>query len=101
MVLTQFRAAAGQRPDDPRFTEIVTVLTATSPEFREWWPEYQVRHFKPATIEINHPDAGRLQLEMLQLRPVDRPDLLMVLQIPATPDDLRRVSAPLEDANHQ
>ena len=91
-VLAQFRAAAGQRPDDPRFAELVAALTEASPESRTWWAEYPVRSFRPATIEIEHPELGRLVLDMFQLRPVERPDLLMVLQVPAGEDDLRRVA---------
>jgi hypothetical protein len=30
---------------------------------------------------------------MFQVRPVEHPDLLMVLQVPASKDDLRRVKA--------
>jgi transcriptional regulator with XRE-family HTH domain len=90
-VLSQFRAAVGKRPKDPRFTELVSALDAASPEFRAWWPEYPVRDFKPVTIAIDHPYAGRISLDMYQLRPVEHPDLLFVLQIPATDDDLARV----------
>ncbi len=92
-VLSQFRAAVGQRPDEPRFAEIVAALTEASPEFREWWAEYPVRYFRPATIGIDHPQAGRLALEMFQLRLIEQPDLLMVVQVPARRDDLERVSA--------
>ncbi|MGI8330454.1 helix-turn-helix transcriptional regulator [Actinomadura scrupuli] len=92
-VLSQFRAAVGRRPDDPRFATLVAALTEASPEFREWWAEYPVRDFRPATIKIDHPGIGRLDLEMFQLRPVEHPDLLMVLQVPASPDDLRRVTS--------
>jgi hypothetical protein len=92
-VLSQFRAAVGQRPDDPRFVELVSALTEASPEFRRWWPEYPVREFRAATIGIDHPDAGRIALDLFQLRPVEHPDLLLVLQVPATPADLRRVTA--------
>ena len=47
-VLSQFRAAAGQRPDDPRF------------------------------------------------RPVEHPDMLMVLQVPRSMGDLQRVTSLLD-----
>lgn len=90
-VLSQFRAAVGQRPGDARFAELVAALSDASPEFRNWWSEYPVRDFKPATIAIDHPDAGRVALEIFQLRPVEHPDLLFVLQVPATDDDLDRV----------
>jgi transcriptional regulator with XRE-family HTH domain len=92
-VLSQFRAAVGRHPDDPRFVELVSALTEASSEFRRWWPEYPVREFRPATIGIDHPDAGRIALDLFQLRPVEYPDLLLVLQVPATPADLRRVTA--------
>lgn len=89
-VLSQFRAAVGRRPDAPRFAELVAALTEASPEFRHWWPGYPIRDFKPATIAIHHPDAGLLALDVYQMRPVEYPDLLLVMQVPASPDDLRR-----------
>ena len=95
-VLSQFRSAAGQRPGDPRFAAIAAELTRVSPEFREWWAEYPVRDFRPATIGIDHPEIGRLDLEMFQFRPVEHPDMLMVMQVPRTVDDLRRVTSLLE-----
>jgi transcriptional regulator with XRE-family HTH domain len=95
-VLSQFRAAVGQRPDDPRSAEIVAALTDASPEFREWWAEYPVRYFRPATIGIDHPQVGRIALEVFQLRPVEHPDLLMVMQVPTSNHDLQRVTSLLE-----
>jgi len=95
-VLSQFRAAAGRRPGDPRFTEIVTALTEASPDFREWWAEYPIRDFRPVTIGIDHPGAGPIALELFQVRLVEHPGLLMVLQVPASDGDLARVRALLE-----
>jgi transcriptional regulator with XRE-family HTH domain len=95
-VLSQFRAAAGQRPDDRRFAQIVAALTDASPQFREWWAEYPIRSFRPATIGIDHPQAGRMAFEMFQLRLAENPDLLMVVQVPASNDDLQRVTSLLE-----
>jgi transcriptional regulator with XRE-family HTH domain len=89
-VLGQFRIAAAQRPGDPRFAELVTALAEASPEFRAWWPEYPVRSFQPATIELTHPLAGQISFELFQLRLVEQPDLVLVLQVPATPADHRR-----------
>ena len=95
-VLSQFRAAAGRRPDDPRFTEIATALTEASPDFREWWAEYPIRDFRPVTIGIDHPGAGPIALELFQVRLVEHPGLLMVLQVPASGSDLARVLALLD-----
>jgi transcriptional regulator with XRE-family HTH domain len=94
-VLSQFRVAAAQRPGDPRFAELVAGLTRASPEFRAWWPEYPVRSFRPATIELDHPLAGQIAFELFQLRLVDQPDLVLVLQVPASPADLRRTEVVL------
>ncbi len=92
-VLSQFRTAVGRHPDDPRFAELVTALTEASPDFRDWWPEYPVRYFRPATIGITHPDAGLIRLEMFQLRLVDQPDVIAVIQVPADEASLGRVSS--------
>jgi transcriptional regulator with XRE-family HTH domain len=89
-VLSQFRMAAAQRPGDPRFAELVGALTEASPEFRAWWPEYPVRSFRPATIELTHPLAGEIAFELFQLRLVEQPDLILVLQVPASPADRQR-----------
>src|SRR5690242_10532692 len=95
-VLSQFRAAAGQRPGDPRFAALVAELSEVSPEFREWWAEYPIRSFRPATIAIDHPGTGMIELEMFQLRPVEHPDMLLVLQVPRGRDALRRVTSLLD-----
>ena len=95
-VLSQFRAAAGQRPGDPRFAALVAELSQVSPEFREWWAEYPIRSFRPATIAVDHPGTGMIELEMFQLRPVEHPDMLLVLQVPRGRDALRRVTSLLD-----
>jgi len=93
VLLSQFRAAAGRHPGDPRFAELVAALTEASPQFRDWWAEYPVRYFRPAKIRISHPQAGRITLEMFQLRLEDDPGLLMVVQVPADPASRDRVAA--------
>jgi transcriptional regulator with XRE-family HTH domain len=95
-VISQFRAAAAQRPDDPRFTELVAALSEASPEFKQWWADYPIRYFRPATVGIDHPRIGRIMLEIFQLRLVEHPDLLMVVQVPARSEDLERVASLLD-----
>lgn len=91
-VLSQFRAVVGRRPDDQRLTAIVTGLRAASPEFSAWWQEYPVNEFRPATIGLSHPAAGELDLRLYQLRMVEDPDLLLVLQLPATDETRSRIA---------
>jgi hypothetical protein len=95
-VLSQFRAAAGQHPDDPRFAALVAMLSDASEQFRAWWAQYPVRTFRPATIGIDHPEIGRVALELYQLRLVEHDDLLLVMQVPATDRDRRAVSTLLD-----
>jgi transcriptional regulator with XRE-family HTH domain len=95
-LLSQFRAAAGRHPGDPRFAELVAALTEASPHFRDWWAQYPVRYFRPAKIRISHPQAGRITLELFQLRLEDDPGLLMVVQVPADPRSRDRVTALLD-----
>jgi transcriptional regulator with XRE-family HTH domain len=97
-VLSQFRIAASQRPGDPRFAELVAALTAASPEFRDWWADYPVRSFRPVTITIDHPAAGPVTVELYQLRVAERPDITVVVQVPVSAADLRRVTAVLTAA---
>ena len=92
-LLSQFRASAGRHPGDPRFAELVAALTEASPWFRDWWAEYPVRYFRPARIRLRHPQAGRITLELFQLRLEDDPGLLMVMQVPADPTSRDRVAA--------
>jgi transcriptional regulator with XRE-family HTH domain len=99
-VLSQFRAAAGRHPDDSRFAELAAALAEASPQFRQWWAEYPVRYFRPGTIAVNHPEAGLIGLQMFQLRLVDQPGLLLVIQVPAGAAHLARVSSLLADTSH-
>lgn len=92
-VISQFRAAMGRRPGDPRLAALVEELSEVSREFREWWADYPVRRFRPATVGIDHPEIGRLDLEMFKMRPMGHPDLVLVLQVPVGEDARRRVAS--------
>ncbi|BCJ73627.1 transcriptional regulator [Catellatospora sp. IY07-71] len=81
-VLSQFRIAAGEHPGDPRYAYLVDLLRQASPEFAQWWAEYDVRPFRAARLVL-HGDAADTAVDVFQLRLVDEPELLMVLQVPA------------------
>ena len=42
-------------------------------------------------IAVRHPDAGLIRLEMFQLRLVDQPGMIMVVQVPVSETYLARV----------
>ncbi|MGV9678205.1 helix-turn-helix transcriptional regulator [Nocardia sp. NPDC003482] len=89
--LGQFRAAVGRHPGDARAIELVERLSAVSPEFRCWWPEYEIREFDATLVRIDHPEAGPMTFELFQMRPVDDPRSIMVLHRPFTPADRARL----------
>ncbi|MFD5180995.1 helix-turn-helix transcriptional regulator [Nocardia sp. NPDC058379] len=92
-ILSQFRVLLGNTPGDPRLTQVVAELSTASAEFRTWWSEYPVQDFQPTTIGIDHPEAGPIDLELFQFRLVENPELLLVVQLPATDTDRERINA--------
>ncbi|MGW0246812.1 hypothetical protein ACWDYH_09260 [Nocardia goodfellowii] len=52
-----------------------------------------MQDFQPTIIGIDHPEAGPINLELFQLRLVENPELLLVVQLPATDDDRARIDA--------
>lgn len=94
-VLSQLRDATGRRPGDPDLAALVSGLRDASPEFRQWWSEYPIHRFRPATVGVEHAGVGFIELELFQLRPVENPALLMVVQIPATAVAAERIAAVL------
>ncbi|MFE1592015.1 helix-turn-helix transcriptional regulator [Nocardia sp. NPDC058705] len=97
-ILSQLRGVVGSRPDDARLAGLVAALTVHSAEFRTWWADYEVTEFRPTTLGLTHPTVGELDLELFQLRLVEDPDLVLVVQRPATDDDLRRVCELLDQS---
>ena len=46
-----------------------------------------------SAVISDHPRAGRITLDMYQLRLVEHPGLFLVMQVPAGPDGLARVTS--------
>ncbi|MFD3591618.1 helix-turn-helix transcriptional regulator [Nocardia sp. NPDC058640] len=95
-ILGQLRGIVGSRPDDARLAGLVAALSVHSAEFRSWWADYEIAEFRPTTVHLTHPAVGEIDLELFQLRLVEDPDLLLIVQRPATDNDLRRVRALLD-----
>ncbi|WP_330182316.1 helix-turn-helix transcriptional regulator [Nocardia sp. NBC_01503] len=99
-VLSQLREAMGRRPGDPALATLVADLSEASPEFRRWWSEYPIRRFRPSTIVVEHAEVGVIELELFQLRPVENPCLLMVVQVPTGEIAAARMATLLAGARH-
>lgn len=91
-VLGQFRAAAGQHPDDPRTAELVTALTAASPAFATMWSQHPIQAFTPSTKKFRHPSAGRIDLNYAKLTVAEEPGQHLLVFLPATAGDARALA---------
>jgi transcription regulator MmyB-like protein len=91
--------AVHRRSDRGRVVQVADdEIGARRADFRTWWAEYPVRDFQPTTIGIDHPTAGPIDLVLYQLRVVENPESLLVVQIPATSADRDRVAMLLSDS---
>jgi hypothetical protein len=59
-VVTNLRAAVGQRPDDPLLASLIGELTMKSAEFAAMWSRHRVKPCTVATYELRHPVVGTL-----------------------------------------
>ena len=88
LAVGRFRAEAAKYPGDPDFARIIARLTDNSEFFRRTWPRHEVQDFTDQAITITHPEVGGVRVRLLQLRPLDRPDLL--LNVHMLDDDVSR-----------
>jgi transcriptional regulator with XRE-family HTH domain len=77
-MLGRFRAAAGRRPDDPDFTDLIERLHQASPEVRSWWPRYEVRPIGGGTKHLHHPALGDVAFQHTVLQVADQPEQTLV-----------------------
>lgn len=77
-MLGRFRAAAGRRPGDPDFTELIERLHQASPEVRAWWPRYDVRPVGSGTKHLHHPALGDVAFQHAVLQVADHPEQMLV-----------------------
>jgi hypothetical protein len=77
-MLGRFRAAAGRRPDDPDFTELIERLHRASPEVRSWWPRYDVQPIGGGTKHLHHPALGDVAFQHTVLQVADQPEQRLV-----------------------
>jgi len=77
-MLGRFRAAAGRRPDDPDFTDLIERLHQASPEVRSWWPRHDVAAVGGGTKHMHHPALGDVAFQHAVLQVADNPEQTLV-----------------------
>jgi transcriptional regulator with XRE-family HTH domain len=76
LLLAQFRDASRHLVGDPRVGRFVERLQQRSPEFAQWWAQYDVERVQETEKLIDHPAVGRLTLRQTVLQVVgDSPGL--------------------------
>jgi transcriptional regulator with XRE-family HTH domain len=85
--LTQFRAEAGARLQDPEVVGLLARLEAASEDFRAGWASHDVDRFTSGERRFEHPGVGTLLLEHHQLTPADAPGLQLVVYTAAEGSD--------------
>ncbi len=93
LVVGQFRSEAAAHPSDSRFLKVANELATVSPEFKHWWTTHEVVRSSSGEQSFDHPEVGRLSTYLMQLRMTDRPSLKVVIHLPATPADERKLAA--------
>jgi transcriptional regulator with XRE-family HTH domain len=81
-LLSQFRASTERYVGEPWLKALVAELEQASPQFRTWWPRYDIQVTHTEKKELNHPLVGRLVLQPTTFQVTDAPDLRMVIYTP-------------------
>jgi transcriptional regulator with XRE-family HTH domain len=90
-LVRQLRMWADTHPRDRRARQLIDALRTRSDDFVRWWEQGEVDDFHGAVNVLEHPRVGQVSLDLVQLRPVERPDLRLVLHTPRAPADRRKL----------
>lgn len=62
-----FRQSVGTDVDDPRYVTLVGELSIASPQFRRLWGRHDVGPRRGASLTLDHPQVGRIDLDREKL----------------------------------
>lgn len=82
--LAAFRISTQRYIGEAWLTKIVTDLKEASPEFRKWWPRYDVQGCNTSERRLNHPHVGLLTLQTTTFQLAGHPGLQMTVDTPAS-----------------
>src|ERR1700743_2070158 len=90
-VVASFRADVARAGAARNVQSRVDERCATSPEFAAMWRDNDVRGHGDGRKTLHHPVAGKLSMEFSGFAVDGRPDLMMVVYNPVTPDDADQI----------
>jgi transcriptional regulator with XRE-family HTH domain len=74
-LVAHFRADYARYPEDASFQEIIEDLQQTSPQFRLWWEQQNVRGSSDGQRTMQHPTLGLLEFDHMTFQTPIAPDL--------------------------
>jgi transcriptional regulator with XRE-family HTH domain len=94
-----FRAQSAKYIGDADFERLIAELTASSPQFRAWWPERNVLGQLSGLKKIQHPIAGALAFEHMSFSIDDGSDMKLIVYTPlARENSVAKLARLLEPA---
>ncbi len=93
----RFRAEAAKYPGDPHFANVVDTLTAESSYFHAIWERHEVQGVADHVETINHPQVGHVRARLMQLRPLEHPNMLLMVHMLADNESRERMQALLAE----
>jgi len=72
------RQQAAYELDNPRFTELVDELLATSPEFAALWKDHDVTEFRSSVRRYRHPEVGDFEVSYVRMALEEAPWLSLI-----------------------
>ena len=92
-VVSAFRVDAARAGAAAEVEPLVDELCRLSPEFKALWRDHEVRSHGEGVKHMRHPVLGPIAFEYSAFAVDGRPDLTMVVYIPATPDDAEKIKS--------
>lgn len=92
-VVAAFRIDAARAGADAEVAPLVDELCRSSPDFASMWRDNDVQTHGDGMKHLRHPQVGPLALEYSAFAVDGRPDLSLIVYIPATSDDRKLVEA--------
>ncbi len=77
----RFRVEAAKYPGDPRFRHVIDRLSRESGFFRSVWERHEVHDFGDEVKALEHPEVGEVRFRVVKLRPLDHPNLLLLVHV--------------------
>jgi transcriptional regulator with XRE-family HTH domain len=92
-VVSAFRVDAARAGAAAEVEPLVDELCRLSPEFKALWRDHEVRSHGEGVKHMRHPILGPIAFEYSAFAVDGRPDLCMVVYIPATPGDAEKIES--------